>query len=165
MKKEQIISLIDKHYNKPKLVNGEWVFKVKQSSLSVSDWKLKEKIKKTKVVKEKVVKEVVKDVVKEVKKRGRKPTIKDKVEIKKEVKMVVEKKKPAPNKKAKEHIEKIEKKVVKEEIKKKRGRPAKTLEKKIDTELDKLKMPKGMMKELEGLNISLPKKRGRPKKK
>jgi hypothetical protein len=127
MKKDIIIDKISELYSSNrKLSNGVIILSPK--SINVGNINLdvikqkvkkekvkKEKIKKVKkeVIKKKVVKQVVKDVVKQASKKGIKPTKKDKVIIEKKVKDVVDKKKPAPNKKIKEHINKVEKKIIK----------------------------------------------------
>jgi len=117
MKKDIIIEKISELYSSNrKLSNGVIVLSPK--SINVGNINLdviKEKVQKE-VIKKKVVKEVVKDVVKEATKKGIKPTKKEKVKIEKKVKDVVEKKKPAPNKKIKEHINKVEKKLTKKEL-------------------------------------------------
>ena len=126
MKKDMIINNILGLYSYERDYSSKTKqFRLYPSELIFDGIYLKEKIKKVKVkkekikkvqkevIKKKVVKQVVKDVVKQATKKGIKPTKKEKVIIEKKVKDVVEKKKPAPNKKIKEHINKVEKKVIK----------------------------------------------------
>lgn len=122
MKKDIIIDKISELYSSNrKLSNGVIVLSPKSINIgNINLDVIKEKVRKElykvssdKVVKKKVVKQVVKDVVKQATKKGIKPTKKEKVKIEKKVKDVVEKKTPAPNKKTKEHINKVEKKIIK----------------------------------------------------
>tara|TARA_R110000803_G_scaffold4226_1_gene14438 strand:+ start:578 stop:1396 length:819 start_codon:yes stop_codon:yes gene_type:complete len=123
MKKDMIIDYILNLYSYERNYSSKTKeFRLYPSELVFDGINLKQKIKikkvrkeviKKEVIKKKVVKEVVKDVVKQATKKGIKPTKKEKVIIEKKVKDVVEKKKPAPNKKIKEHINKVEKKIIK----------------------------------------------------
>lgn len=158
MKKDIIIDKISELYSSNrKLSNGVIILSPK--SINVGNINLdviKQKVKKE-VIKKKVIKEVVKDVVKQATKKGIKPTKKEKVKIEKKVKDVVEKKKPAPNKKIKEHINKVEKKVIKkkkltkkelEEIEWQKKKAEGDIVKKLNKEAEELlQKNKGLLKD------------------
>ena len=166
MKKDIIIDKISELYSSNrKLSNGVIVLSPK--SINVGNINLdviKEKVQKE-VIKKKVVKEVVKDVVKQATKKGIKPTKKEKVIIEKKVKDVVEKKKPAPNKKIKEHINKVEKKIIKKKkLTKKELEEIERKKKDIDeAKADKLRMEgEELLQKNKGLLKSIPTNRNYP---